>query len=167
MLTGPEAGDARVPTHRAGSLSRAPGPAASAAVQIGGQSEHKEGRAWDWGVNAGSESDRKKVQDLFDWLLAEDDYGNDAAMAKRFGIMYIIWNRKIWGSWGGWSTYCVQKPRGCIDPDDKDLRHPHTDHVHFSMSRAGATDADDLLEPRAFDARGHRCSSQLRLLGAG
>ena len=122
-------------------LARFPGTGPggiSRACNSGGQSEHKEGRAWDWGVNAASASDRAKVQELFEWLLSEDHYGNEAAMAKRFGIMYIIWNRRIWGSWGGWSTYCVQKPRGCIDPEDKDLRHPHTDHVHFSMSWAGA-----------------------------
>lgn len=121
---------ARYPSTGLGGISRA--------CNIGGQSEHKEGRAWDWGVNASFASHRAIVNDLLGWLLAEDRYGNEAAMAKRFGIMYIIWNKRIWGSWGGWSTYCVQKPRGCIDPEDKGLRSPHTDHVHFSMSRAGA-----------------------------
>ncbi|MEA2517737.1 MAG: hypothetical protein QOG16_1575 [Actinomycetota bacterium] len=110
----------------------------SRACNVGGTSEHKEGRAWDWAVNASFASDRAIVQDLFAWLLAQDRYGNEAAMAKRFGIMYVIWNKKIWGSWGGWSTYCVEKKRGCVDPDDGDLRNPHTDHVHFSMTRAGA-----------------------------
>ena len=110
----------------------------SRACNIGGQSEHKEGRAWDWGVNASYASHRAMVKDLIGWLLAEDGYGNSAAMAKRFGIMYLIWNKRIWGSWSGWSTYCVQKRRGCVDPDDGDLRNPHTDHVHFSMSRDGA-----------------------------
>lgn len=114
---------------------------------VGGQSEHKEGRAWDWGVNASYASHRAIVKDMFAWLLAEDQYGNDAAMAKRFGIMYIIWNRRIWGSWGGWETYCVQKPRGCVDPDDKGLRHPHTDHVHFSMSREGAQKQTSFWNP--------------------
>lgn len=111
----------------------------SRACHIGGRSEHKEGRAWDWGVNAAYESHREIVKDLFGWLLSDDRYGNPAAMAKRLGIMYIIWNRKIWGSWGGgWRTYCVQKPRGCVSPADGTVRSPHTDHVHFSMSRAGA-----------------------------
>ena len=110
----------------------------SRACSVGGQSEHKEGRALDWPVNAAYGSHRKIAKKVIDWLLAEDRYGNEAAMAKRFGIMYLIWNRRIWGSWGGWDTYCVQKPRGCIDPEDKDLRSPHTDHIHFSMSRAGA-----------------------------
>jgi hypothetical protein len=121
---------ARFPTTGLGGISRA--------CNVGGQSEHKEGRAWDWGVNASYPSHRELVQKLFDWLFAEDRYGNDGAMAKRFGIMYVIWNHKIWGSWGGWDTYCVPKPRGCVDPDDGGLRSPHTDHVHFSMSRNGA-----------------------------
>lgn len=121
---------ARYPNTELGGISRA--------CNIGGQSEHKEGRAWDWGVNASYASNRAIVKDLFGWLLAEDRYGNDAAMAKRFGLMYFIWNKKIWGSWGGWSTYCVQKRSGCVDPDDGGLRNPHTDHVHFSMSRDGA-----------------------------
>ena len=120
----------------------------SRACNVGGQSEHKEGRAWDMTANAAYESHRKAVQQLFDELLATDEYGNEAALARRFGIMYIIWNRKIWGSWGGWSTYCVDKPRGCVDPDDKDLRHPHTDHVHFSFTWAGARQQTTWYSPQ-------------------
>ena len=110
----------------------------SRACNVGGQSEHKEGRAWDMTANAGDPSHREAVQKLFDILLAEDRYGNEGALARRLGIMYIIWNRKIWGSWGGWSAYCVQKPSGCVDPEDRDIRHPHTDHVHFSFTWPGA-----------------------------
>ncbi|MDQ3964139.1 MAG: hypothetical protein M3277_09565 [Actinomycetota bacterium] len=110
----------------------------SRGCSIGGQSEHKEGRAWDMSANAGYESHRAAVKRLFDKLLATDRYGNEAALAKRLGIMYMIWNRRIWGTWSGWSTYCVQKPRGCVDPDEGGLRHPHTDHVHFSFTWAGA-----------------------------
>ena len=110
----------------------------SRACHIGGQSEHKEGRAWDMSANAGYESHRKAVNRLFEMLLTEDRYGNEAALARRLGIMYMIWNRKIWGSWGGWDTYCVQKRRGCVDPEDGGLRHPHTDHVHFSFTWPGA-----------------------------
>jgi hypothetical protein len=121
---------ARYPHSGIGSISRA--------CNIGGTSEHKEGRAWDWTVNVSFASNRAMVNDLFGWLLAEDRYGHEAAMAKRLGVMYMIWNRKIWGSWKGWDTYCVQKRRGCVDPDDGELKNPHTDHVHFSMTRAGA-----------------------------
>lgn len=108
------------------------------ACNVGGQSEHKEGRAWDWTVNVAVPHQKAAAESLIEWLTEEDRYGNDAAMAKRLGIMYLIWDRKIWGAWGGWSTYCKPKPRGCVDPDDGGLRHPHTDHVHFSFTKAGA-----------------------------
>ena len=110
----------------------------SRGCSVGGRSEHKEGRAWDMSANAGYASHRDAVKRLFERLLATDRYGNEAALARRLGVMYIIWNRRIWSTWGGWSTYCVQKRRGCVDPEDGGLRHPHTDHVHFSFTWAGA-----------------------------
>lgn len=98
-------------------------------------SEHNEGRAWDWGVNAGVASQKAKADELIQWLLKEDRYGNEHAMARRAGIMYLIWNRRIWSTWGGWEVYCKQtKRRGCVDPDDGGARSPHTDHVHFSFT---------------------------------
>jgi hypothetical protein len=110
----------------------------SRACYIGGQSEHKEGRAWDWAVSASSERDRGAVSDLFDWLFSEDRYGNGNARARRVGVMYLIWNRRIWFPGSGWRTYCVQRRRGCVSPSDGGIRHPHTDHVHFSFTWDGA-----------------------------
>ena len=94
---------------------------------VRGASEHKEGRAWDWKVDAANPSDAAAVQDLFDWLMAEDEYGNSAAMARRLGVMYIIWDSRIWKSYQvdrGWQPY-----RGA---------NAHVDHVHISFSWAGA-----------------------------
>ena len=94
---------------------------------IGGASEHKEGRAWDWKVNAANPSDAAAVQDLLDWLMATDDFGNSSAMARRLGVMYVIWNSQIWKSYQadrGWQPY-----RGAS---------AHADHVHISFSWAGA-----------------------------
>ncbi|HSK24968.1 MAG TPA: S-layer homology domain-containing protein [Egicoccus sp.] len=93
----------------------------------GGKSEHKEGRAYDWMLNAGSSSDRAKADELLNWLLKTDEHGNKHAMARRFGIMYVIWNRKVWNAYrpeAGWTAYSGYSP--------------HTDHIHFSFSRAGA-----------------------------
>jgi hypothetical protein len=104
-----------------------------------GQSEHKEGRALDWSRNASVAAERATVSDLFAWLFATDAYGNPDAMARRLGIMYIVWNRRMWSAWsGGWETYCVQRGRRCKDPDTKAILHPHTDHVHFSFGWPGA-----------------------------
>src|SRR5688572_12359248 len=57
-----------------------------------GSSEHYEGRAIDWMVSA--ETQRGMAEDFFRWLLADDAYGNDNAMVRRLGIMYIIFDRE-------------------------------------------------------------------------
>jgi murein L,D-transpeptidase YcbB/YkuD len=90
-------------------------------------SEHEEGRAFDWGVNANNAADKARAEEMLAWLLATDQYGNKHANARRLGIMYLIWNRKIWGAYlpdQGWRTYSGT--------------NPHTDHVHVSFSWAGA-----------------------------
>jgi hypothetical protein len=90
---------------------------------VGGKSEHKEGRAWDWMIKA----PHPAADALLGWLLASDGQGNAHAIARRLGVMYIIWNKKIWKSYQaskGWQGYSGSSP--------------HTDHVHFSFSWAGA-----------------------------
>jgi hypothetical protein len=92
-----------------------------------GASEHKEGRAWDWRVNTSNPTHVTQVAEFTSWLLAPDEHGNTAAMARRLGIMYMIWDAKIWKSYQadkGWQRYTGASP--------------HTDHVHFSLSWAGA-----------------------------
>jgi hypothetical protein len=109
------------------------------ACNIGGKSEHKEGRAWDWAVNAEVPSQKAMADQWIAGLEKTDRYGNEAARARRFGIMYLIWNRQIWFPGSGWRVYCVQKDFGCHTPgDQKSIRHPHTDHVHFSFTWDGA-----------------------------
>ncbi len=98
------------------------------ACSAGGRSEHKEGRAWDWGgLNAARAADRRKVQNFMNWLFATDKHGNRHANARRLGIQYVIWNKRIWGSYNeaaGWRAYTGA--------------NKHTDHVHISFTWAGA-----------------------------
>ncbi len=96
------------------------------ACSVGSTSEHKEGRAWDWSMNAYDAGDRARVQDLFNWLFATDTNCNRFANARRLGLMYVIWNRQMFRMYEparGWTAYT-----GPV---------PHTDHVHFSFTRAG------------------------------
>jgi len=113
---------------------------------VGGSSEHKEGRAFDWGVSAYSATDRANVAALMQWLLKTDRYGNRHAVARRLGIQYMIWNRRIWGAYSassGWRAYTGASP--------------HTDHVHFSLSWAGARKLTSYWKPGRFsDAPGPR-----------
>jgi hypothetical protein len=89
-------------------------------------SEHYEGRAVDWMVDATTRAGKNKAGAFLDWLLEQDDHGNRHAMARRLGIMYIIFNRQMWTSYErGW------KPYSGINP--------HTDHIHISLSYDGST----------------------------
>lgn len=98
------------------------------ACSVGGRSEHKEGRAWDWRVSVKSPTQVRQVNALFAWLFATDAHGNRYAMARRLGIMYIIWNKQIWGTWSQkWEPYACSGETGC-----------HQNHVHFSFDWSGA-----------------------------
>jgi hypothetical protein len=93
---------------------------------IGGTSEHKEGRAWDWANDATTETGRRRVANFFRWLFRTDEYGHRHAMARRLGVMYVIWNRQIFRMYRaneGWTPYSGSSP--------------HTDHVHVSLTRPG------------------------------
>lgn len=81
------------------------------------QSEHNVGTAWDWG-----QPDDATAHKVIDLLLADGD-----AWARRLGVGYVIFQRQMYRVYAperGWTAY--------TGPD------PHTGHVHFSFSRAGA-----------------------------
>jgi hypothetical protein len=92
-----------------------------------GVSEHKEGRAFDWGVRADDPVERAEAEQVLAWLLAPDAAGEPHAMARRLGLMYVIWDGHIWSSFladEGWRPYVG--------------RSEHRDHVHLSFSWDGA-----------------------------
>jgi hypothetical protein len=94
---------------------------------VGAVSEHKEGRALDWMISATNNTQKAKADAFLAWLLATDRYGNTYAMARRLGIQYVIWNRRIWSAYRadeGWRRYSGPSP--------------HTDHVHLSFGWDGA-----------------------------
>jgi len=93
----------------------------------GGASEHKEGRAWDWMLDLGNKRDRAAAADFLAWLTKDGRNGTPGVNSRRLGVMYVIYNRKIWGMWAadeGWRPY--------------DGYSPHTDHIHISLSWNGA-----------------------------
>jgi subtilisin family serine protease len=91
---------------------------------LGPTSEHKEGRAFDWAIRP---SLRDAADEVLARLLAPDTEGNPHALARRTGVMYIVWDGHIWSSYraaAGWRPF--------TGPD------PHDDHVHLSLSWDGA-----------------------------
>lgn len=82
-------------------------------------SEHSEGRAWDWMIDPDDEAQTAAAADFLSWLTR-----NDGLQARRLGVMYVIYNKKIWSiyrSKEGW------RPNS-----------GHTDHIHVSLSWNGA-----------------------------
>lgn len=84
------------------------------------RSEHYDGRAVDWQLNASDPMDRRIGDAAVTWLT-----DNDGEMARRLGIQSIIWNNRSWHAAGGvWQGYTGQSA--------------HTDHVHLSFTWDGA-----------------------------
>ncbi len=101
-------------------------------------SEHQDGRAIDWMMDATKAADRTEVEEFLESLFATDADGEEHALARRMGIMYIIWNDHMYRAYGNphfakddyLSSSCPSRKR-C----SKTLRH--RDHVHISLSKAG------------------------------
>jgi peptidoglycan hydrolase-like protein with peptidoglycan-binding domain len=95
---------------------------------IGGLSEHKEGRAFDWGLDASVPAEKAVADQFLAWLLAPGPAGEPGYNARRLGVMYVIWNGRIWGAYRasqGWRAYTGVEA--------------HADHIHLSLSWNGAT----------------------------
>lgn len=86
------------------------------------QSEHSEGRAIDWMLNVTKPEEKAVADSATAWLTA-----NNGENARRLGVMYLIWNKKMWRAYAperGWQPYTGA--------------HPHTDHIHTSLTWDGA-----------------------------
>ena len=84
------------------------------------RSEHYDGRAVDWQLNAYDPMDRRIGDAAATWLT-----DNEGEVARRLGIQSIIWNNRSWhASDGIWRAYAGQSP--------------HTDHIHISLTWDGA-----------------------------
>ena len=97
------------------------------ACDIGALSEHKEGRAFDWGLSAAVPAENAIATQFLTWLLAPGPTGMVALNARRLGVMYVIWNGKIWSAYRaaeGWRGYTGGES--------------HAGHIHISLAWNGA-----------------------------
>ena len=117
------------------------------ACDVGGTSEHKEGRALDWVLDARKPADVRRAAKLRARLFATDAEGNEDALARRMGVMYLIWDDHMWSAWEGFTksryrTSSCPRLRKCSPT----LRH--RDHLHLSLSRAGGRGATSWYDGR-------------------
>ncbi len=100
-------------------------------------SEHKESRAFDWVLDARDDADKAIAAALLDEILAPDDTGQPNALARRMGIMYIIWNDRMYASYDGFERKRYLSS-GCRTRRKCSPTLRHRDHMHISLTRKGA-----------------------------
>lgn len=93
----------------------------SRACIAGDNSQHYDGRAVDWPMDVYNADDKAIGDAVAQWLTA-----NDGEMARRFGVMSVIWNKRSW---------YITAPDRWFDYTGPS---PHTDHLHISFSWDGA-----------------------------
>lgn len=112
----------------------------------GGTSEHKEGRAIDWMVDVRDDQQRANAEAFLNWLLGPDASGRLYGHALQLGIMYVGWHDRMWRGYGidrGW-----QELKGCFaKPDEKYDNSCHRNHIHISLTWAGANGTVDGSAP--------------------
>lgn len=104
----------------------------------GSVSEHHDGRAIDWMASVRNAHTHLEARSLISWLLANGGRGYPFAMARRLGVMYLIYNGRMWGAWDGqWQEYnnCRTDPKLQSSSYDD---YCHRSHVHISLSWNGA-----------------------------
>lgn len=97
----------------------------------GAYSLHAEGRAVDFHLDKANAGDLDAAQAIRRWFLADDTNGVHWAMARRFGIQEMIFNKHIWTAARaseGWRDYAV--------PSGGDA---HYTHIHIGLTRAAAS----------------------------
>lgn len=94
-------------------------------------SEHADGRAWDWGLDYRIPAQRRVAMRVLNWLTANGPDGQPAYNMRRLGIMYMIYNHRIYGQYAasaGWRPYThCSGATAC-----------HVNHIHFSLTWNGA-----------------------------
>ena len=101
-------------------------------------SEHYDGRAIDWMVDARDEVQGSWGDRFVNWLTATRD-GEEGAIARRLGVMYIVWRGRSWGQYRmheGWRLYqdCNKRPYRSREYDNG----CHRNHIHISLNHDGA-----------------------------
>jgi hypothetical protein len=88
-------------------------------------------------MDARSKADRLVVRDFLAALRATDAEGDEDALARRMGVMYVIWNDHMYSAWDGFdaSDYLSS---GCRRLATCSATLRHRDHVHVSLGRPGA-----------------------------
>ena len=113
----------------------------------GGASEHKDGRAIDWMLDARDKDDRLAAKQFLLEIFATDEDGNEHALARRMGIMYVIWNDHMYSAWDQFEREDYLSS-GCPSKKKCSATLRHRNHVHISLSKPGSRGDTSWYEER-------------------
>ncbi len=99
-------------------------------------SEHKEGRAFDWTLNARKAKDRVRAARFLQRITATGPSGEPAELARRMGIMYVIWNDRMYAAYDEFRVR-PYRSSGCKNLKRCSRTLRHRDHLHISLTRLG------------------------------
>nr|WP_240895649.1 hypothetical protein [Kineococcus siccus] len=107
-------------------------------------------------LDAADPAQKARAEEFLGWLLAPDAAGGPAANARRLGVAYLIFDARVWKAYrpdAGWQPY--------TGPDD------HRDHIHVSLSHAGAARETSWWTGTADPLEGHwvRLGGERSVLG--
>jgi hypothetical protein len=95
----------------------------------------------DWHLDVHDPADRREAQRLIGLLLAPDELGHPAALARRMGVEEIIWDCRSWLG-GGWGEPRLERYSPCYDRKGRRVKiddtTAHRNHVHLGLTRRGA-----------------------------
>ena len=104
------------------------------------RSKHKAGRAFDWGLNVNDGVEKILADRFIGWLLIPSEhFGHPHEMARRLGIVELIWNSRIWTT--------SQSPE--FSGNDYGGESPHEDHIHIGFHHGGAIGFSTFWLPQA------------------
>ena len=75
-----------------------------------------------------------------DRIFATDARGNTDAWARRMGVMYVIWNDRMYAAYDGFAARPYLSS-GCRTRRTCSPTLRHRDHMHISLTRQGAKGA--------------------------
>jgi len=108
----------------------------SRSCSASGVSEHKEGRAFDWALDANHKRDRRYARAFRHYLFSKHHHAR-AFRARRMGVMYLIWNDRIYSA----SSQYRSRPylhSGCGTTRACSTTLRHRNHMHISLTWRGA-----------------------------
>ena len=109
-----------------------------------GASEHKDGRAIDWVLDADDPADRRRAKQFLTDAFATDAEGNPHALARRMGIMYVIWSDHFYPAYDQFEQESYLSSSCRIEEEVLQDAPPPRPHAHLAVQRRRPR-ADQLL----------------------